>query len=145
MGSRRLGIVPIVVSQQGLKRLALAALAVYWLALFAGTHTPRTPHALELGGLDKWAHAGAYGGLAFLLAWNTALRRGFSWRAAAAIVCLLAAFGAFDELTQTLVGRDCDLLDWMADMAGTLVGLAAFRLATVVHRATRGPGVLKRV
>ncbi len=135
----------ILVSHPGLKRLALASLAIYWLALFAGTHTPHPPKALELGTMDKWAHASAYAGLAFLLAWNSALRRGFSWRTAVAIVTLLATFGAFDELTQTLVGRDCDILDWSADVAGSLVGLTAFRLATIVHRATRGPAVLERV
>ena len=83
--------------------------------------------------------------MAFLLALNAALRRRFSWRTAVAIVALLAAFGAFDELTQPLVGRDCDMLDWCADVTGTLLGLAAFRLATAVWRAVRSPRVLERI
>ena len=41
------------------------------------------------------------------------------------IVSLLAVVGAFDEITQPLVGRDCELLDWCADVVGAVVGSGA--------------------
>jgi VanZ family protein len=110
--------------------LALVA-AVYWLAMFVGTHLPisdappRDPDSL-----DKWLHAAAFAGLAVLLA---AVGRGLgfrTWRLYACVVVVVALYGLFDEATQALVRRrEPDLFDWLADVAGALVGIAAFALA----------------
>lgn len=36
---------------------------------------------------------------------------------------IFGVYAALDELTQPLVARDAEVLDWCADMAGTAVGL----------------------
>lgn len=103
-------------------RILWGVLAVYWLTLFIGTHLPRVPKALAEQG-DKLLHVGAYGGLATLL---------MVWRLSRGPVSrlrllrdglMIAVFAAFDEITQPLVGRFCDPLDWLADIAGAGVGL----------------------
>lgn len=78
---------------------------------------------MEFEGLDKVAHAGVYGILAWLLlyAWpSRPARRGYVliWT-----LCCLYALG--DEWHQSFVpGRSPDILDIVADAAGALVALA---------------------
>ena len=99
-------------------RVLPAALAVYWLAMFVGTHVPHPPRVTESDGMDKWVHLGAYLGLAILLSACWAVRRPATVQLWVKVVAVIALVGAFDEITQTLVGRDCELLDWCADVAG---------------------------
>jgi VanZ family protein len=105
-------------------RMALAALlAAYWLSLFLGTHIHRVPQSLA-GHNDKLLHLCAYGGLSvLLLAWRIS-RGPASIRTVAVFWLLIAGYGAFDELTQILVGRQCDFFDWTADLTGAAFGLA---------------------
>jgi hypothetical protein len=83
---------------------------------------------LAFEGIDKVAHAVAYGLLAFLL--RLAFRRGNGWQAlpaSVAAVVLAAIYGITDEVHQLFVPtRQSDLLDWIADAAGAsciLLGL----------------------
>lgn len=118
-----------------LKTWALALLVIYWLALFVGTHLPRGQHELLPKNVsDKLLHLTAYGGLALLICLNWSLRRPLGWRQAAIVLALLAGFGALDEVTQILVGRDCDLADWTADVSGATAGVGLFLLAGSVFR-----------
>jgi VanZ family protein len=114
---------------QALVALALLA-AVYWLAMFVGTHVPlSTTPTNDPYSLDKLLHAAAFAGLAFLLA---AFGRacGFrSWKLYAYVLIILALYGMFDEASQALVRRrEADPLDWLADLTGTMLGIAAFAL-----------------
>jgi VanZ family protein len=118
-----------------LKTWALALLVVYWLALFAGTHVPRVPHELLPRNVsDKLLHLTAYAGLAFLICLNWSLRRPLTWRLGVIVLILLAGIGAVDEVTQIPVGRDCDILDWYADITGATVGVGLFLLAASMVR-----------
>lgn len=105
-------------------RTALVALlSAYWLSMFLGTHIARVPVSMAEQG-DKLLHLGGYGGLAvLLLAWRIS-RGPASFRTVALIWLLIAGYGAFDEITQPLVGRNCDFADWIADLIGTALGLA---------------------
>jgi VanZ family protein len=116
------------------KAVALAALAGYWLLLFVSTHVPQPPHADVIDAFDKFLHAGAYAGLTLLVAFNWSLRREFGWRQAIGVLVLLAAFGGFDEVTQLLVSRHCDLLDWCADVVGILAALVLFQSGATFWR-----------
>jgi VanZ family protein len=107
--------------------------AIYWLGMFGGTHWPTPPHT-PFGNADKWMHFGAYCGLAFLLSIAVGMRRPVSLAVMLAIVVLLAVYGALDETTQPWVGRDCDLWDWVADVAGVLVGIGCYRLGSLAWR-----------
>ena len=108
-------------------------LTLYWVALFTATHLPKIPEPLEFKQVsDKLEHYVAYAGLGFLVAARQALGVGMSWRRAGGIWLLIAAYGACDEITQIPVGRDADLRDWFADLAGAAFGIAALSLIRAV-------------
>jgi len=124
-----------------LQAALVAILAAYWLALIVGTHTPRPPQVLLHANVsDKLLHLAAYAGLALLACLNIAFRWGLSWRRLMAVPLALAAYGVLDEVTQIPVGRECELLDWAADVIGATAGLAMFAAAAAIWRrpARRG-------
>lgn len=118
----------------------LGVATVYWLGLFAGTHSPVGPTIpSSLWDFDKVIHAAAYFGLAtvLLIAWRrTGAQPGLRGRLAIAAIAL--AYGAVDELTQPFVGRQCELLDWLADGVGVFSAVA---IDTWRHRH-RAPSAL---
>ncbi len=98
-----------------------------WLAAFMATHVPadRLPD-MQTG--DPVLHAVGY----FVLAavWMlTLIARGRTawWRAFLAFGVLLL-YAAIDELTQPLFGRFGAWSDWLADIQGAAVGVAAAEL-----------------
>jgi len=106
----------------------------YGLILLIATHLPADNveflvRAADYGLLeldpDKLLHMAAYGVLGLL----AALAYGGRWQtlstAAITLFALLAAWGAVDEVTQPLFGRSADTNDWVYDLIGSLIGLAA--------------------
>ena len=104
----------------------------YGLVLMIATHAPARDvqflvQAADYGLLDpdKLLHMAAYGVLGLL----GALAYGGRWRtlstAAVVLFALLAAWGVVDELTQPLFGRLADTSDWICDLIGSAIGLAA--------------------
>ncbi|MFN0020317.1 MAG: VanZ family protein [Pirellulaceae bacterium] len=108
--------------------LTLAGTAIYWLLLFVGTHAPG--NVINSGGhTDKVYHFSAFFGLSILLCGGMASLRRPGLAMYGAIVGLVAAYGVFDELTQMLVpNRTADLLDWLADISGAILGVLTFSL-----------------
>ena len=108
-------------------RLWQLALAVYWIALFAGTHIPIDRVPRSVGSADKLAHLGAFAVLAFIFATTWQLSAGhlmtrhlvWSW-------IVIAIYGGFEEITQPIVGRVASVADWLADVTGAALGLLAF-------------------
>jgi VanZ family protein len=115
--------------RQWYRRSAVIALAIYWMSLFTATHIPTIPKALHPGFSDKWQHYVAYAGLGLLLAAWWSLRRRLTWRSGLGLLAIVALYGAFDEVTQPLFGRDAELLDWRSDVVGAATGLALFAIA----------------
>jgi len=112
-------------SGRAFRRLPILLLTLYWGALFVGTHLPRRSIQI-LGGNDKLQHFLGFAGLAFLLAWSLAANLPKTRRLLAALL-IVALYGLFDELTQLLVPtRHGELLDWSADVAGGVLGVAAY-------------------
>jgi VanZ family protein len=113
-------------------------LGAYSIALLTGTHWPKLPR-IDVPGKDKTLHVVAYAILAGLLlnvlAKGTRLARGV--QIAAAAVAIVAVAGALDEWTQPYFGRTCDLLDWLADMAGAASVSIAYLLATAYRQGPR--------
>lgn len=109
-----------------LRRATACALAVYWMALFVGTHVP-LPRSLGVENKDKSLHFLAYAGLAALatLATGSRVQRGLRARHVVLIALAFMAFGAFDELTQPLVNREADWFDWFSDVGGVILGTAS--------------------
>jgi len=127
--------------RRSIVRLVLASiLMTYWLAMFFGTHLPRLPRSLAEQS-DKVLHFVAYGGLAVLLLGWRASRRAPTLQTVVMLWVLIAVYGLFDELTQPLVGRHCDVGDWFADIIGAGIGLTVMwpiTLRVIAHlRRTR--------
>lgn len=106
-------------------RLATAVLAIYWLAIFAGTHTPTMPSMMPRIS-DKILHFSAFFGLATLLCYVVPVRRS-AWRKFGLVALIALTYGAFDELTQSFVrGRSTDLNDYFADVLGVFSAIAIY-------------------
>ncbi|WP_196784274.1 VanZ family protein [Crateriforma conspicua] len=108
-------------------RLAIVLLALYWLAMFTGTHLPRVDFVqLHVG--DKVKHFVGFFGLAFLLCYVTGGRRVITRFSRVAAIVL--AYAAFDEWSQGFVpGRTPDRYDFLADAAGMLAAMAMYLVA----------------
>jgi VanZ family protein len=116
-------------------RYAGLALALYWTALFIGTHTPLEPQPFQpVPYFDKWLHVVGYAGLAFIAATAWRARRPLGPVQYALLLLGLGAYAALDEALQLLpfVGRNADVGDWVADMVGAVIGLALFTGARVL-------------
>lgn len=113
--------------------------ASYTPFLVVLTHLPPAGLPPVAGG-DKLHHVTGYALLSLVWALACGVR---GPRGAALVVAVGALFGAADELTQPLVGRVCDPLDWTADVTGAAVGatlaLVARRAAETVGWAHRPP------
>jgi hypothetical protein len=117
---------------------AQLGLACYWLALFVTTHVPTEMVPLPGGISDKSPHVIAYAVLAvaFATAWRVTSGQQLSWRQLCAAWAIVVAYGAFDELSQSAVGRVASVWDWLADAVGAAVGLAIFQLWNRGRRVT---------
>ncbi len=96
----------------------------WWIVLFVLTHWPKPPQVPTFRQSDKFVHFGAYFALAMLggRVW-IGLGRHISGRSILTWWAIYAAYAAFDELTQPIVGRACDFYDWLADVIGATVAL----------------------
>lgn len=96
----------------------------YWALMFVGTHIPRigdfgSGGFLGIRHFDKVVHGCMYAGWMVLAWWLLCTRKVPPTRAAAAgLFVAVAAYGAFDELTQSLVGRETSVGDYIADLIG---------------------------
>ena len=125
------------------RRILWAMTISYWAMLFVLTHTPPR-HMPAAPGNDKLMHYMAYLVLGFLVGTTLYLalpsQRG---RIALLVLVLGAAYGAFDELTQPLTGRDAEWGDWFCDVAGVAtVALVLFVLVRLFppSRDVQPPG-----
>ena len=121
-------------------RLRVWILTVAYLALIFGISSiPQAPlSATCIKVSDKLAHMAEYAGFGVLL--TLALRRTLSsvrlWVVLLMVVGLGAGVGALDETYQlTVPGRETELLDWVADVAGILVG---YLVAAAFYMRSRG-------
>lgn len=101
-------------------------LAAYWLGIFLLTHWPKfpTPVTPTLLPADKIVHFTLYSGLAWLLAAHA----GYIWPGLGSrtlgprlwqIGLIVGCYALFDEVTQPLCDRDCDVWDLLCDWAAT--------------------------
>ena len=96
--------------------------------MLAATSIPNPPVPPALASFDKVAHFAMYALLAALVVWGWSDRRAMAIIVPATLLAI-AAYGALDEWHQQFIpGRSMDLNDWLADVAGALVGAAAAAL-----------------
>ncbi len=93
---------------------------------------------------DKLAHLAEYAGFGLLLsvAFRSTFRRVRRWVLLVVVVLIGAAVGALDEAYQaTVPGRERELLDWVADVTGVLVGsCVAMALSSWMARRAAATG-----
>ncbi|WP_145171616.1 VanZ family protein [Rubripirellula lacrimiformis] len=120
-------------------RLAIIALAIYWIAIFTGTHLPAVSDFSPRMN-DKIKHFSAFFGLATLLCYSTTssnLVKRFG-----TIAAVIAVYAAFDEFTQQFIpGRTADPYDFIADMAGALTAIAVYIVVRWMLASKRTPAV----
>jgi VanZ family protein len=108
------------------QKLIIISLLFYWPTLFVLAHIPIPSVVRRAGVSDKCLHFIAYLVLVFLLWSAVSPDRKVNWRKAAAwwVLLVTACYGVTDELLQgVVVGRSCDAMDFLADLAGVLTGL----------------------
>ena len=113
-----------------LRWLAVGIAAVYWGTMFAGTHLDLSfwgsgPEVKGVPG-DKVMHFVAYAGLAFLWLVAAACFGRVTWGVYLLVMAGAVIYGAVDEVSQSLVGRDTDIADWRFDVMGAAIGTIAF-------------------
>jgi hypothetical protein len=115
------------------QKVTIISLVSYWLTLFILTHIPVPLFVREAGVSDKSLHLLAYLILVFLFWFAISPDKKVNWRRPAVwwVLFVIVAYGILDEWLQGYVeGRSRDLMDFVADLAGTLTGLIMFSFFT---------------
>jgi VanZ family protein len=118
------------------KKIAIAATCIWAAIVFClhvmridveGTQNVVIPHA------DKVVHFTMFALLAYLMIHALKLRAKEMGRAMMLVFFICMAYGAGLEYIQGawFAGRDCDPLDWFADMVGTLAALFLARVRAI--------------
>jgi VanZ family protein len=93
-------------------------------AAFTLTHLPPPKMGFLPRIRDKYLHVIGFTGLGFFTLWRQATsKRRIGLRLILFWYFSLLTYAAFDEVTQPLTGRSCELLDWCADASGAVIGL----------------------
>jgi VanZ family protein len=114
------------------QKLTIISLLLYWPGVFILAHIPIPQLVYKAQVSDKSLHFLAYLVLVFLLWFAISPNKKVNWRKAAVWWVLFVAvwYGVVDEWLQSYVGRTCDIMDFFADLAGTLAGLILFSFFT---------------
>lgn len=109
--------------------------AIFAAASLPGKYQPSFLH----GGVDKYAHALAYGILAasYLFAFGRDLSRRFPLRISTATILICLAYGGLEEWYQSIIpGRRPDKVDLEADMIGVMI-VVLFWMVILLKRMVR--------
>ena len=103
----------------------LMALLVYWPGLFVLTHIPIPQLARKSGMSDKTMHVLAYLALVFVWWFSISPYKKVNWQKAKVWLTLgvMVWYGAFDEWLQGQMSRSADVMDFYANLVGTIIGL----------------------
>lgn len=110
----------------------LWSLGIYWPALFILTHIPVPVIARQSGMSDKTMHILAYLVLVFFVWLAVSPYEKVNWKRAKVWIVLAAIvwYGAMDEWLQSYVGRGTELLDFLCNLAGAVLGLVILSILT---------------
>jgi VanZ family protein len=125
---RRMHMEPVARRRASSIAILVAAVGLYWLAMFAATHLPfqTTPHG-DPYSLDKLQHITAFAIFAVLLSAAGATAGISPLPLYLGVIGLIATYAALDEISQRfVVARTPDFFDWLADLCGAILGIIAF-------------------
>ncbi|MGA1979139.1 MAG: VanZ family protein [Sedimentisphaerales bacterium] len=114
------------------QKLTVISLLLYWPGIFILAHIPIPQLVYKAQVSDKGLHFLVYLILTFLLWFTISPDKKVNWRKAAAwwVLFVVVWYGVADEVLQGYVGRSCDVMDFLADLTGTLAGLVLFSFFT---------------
>lgn len=107
-------------------KLTVIPLLLYWPAIFLLTHIPIPQMVIKnIRASDKTLHYLGYLILVFLMWFAISPEKKVSWCRAYTwwALFVMVVYGAVDEWLQGYVGRDADVMDFLANSAGVLTGL----------------------
>lgn len=106
-------------------KLTLILLFIYWPVIFTLSHIPVPGLVREAGVSDKTLHFLVYLLLTFLFWFAVSPERKVNYRRVSLwwVFLVMAGYAIIDEVLQGYVGRNADMLDFVADVAGILAGL----------------------
>ena len=111
--------------------LVYLPLIFYWIILFTLTTLP-TESIPSVGVSDKVEHLLAYFVLSILLYLTLLFQRKsvlLKNYAMLFTILIVFAYGIIDELHQLMIpGRSCELLDFLADMIGGIIGIIIVKI-----------------
>ncbi len=107
------------------QKITIILLVFYWLSFFIFAHIPVPDLVRKAGVSDKGLHFLAYLILVFLLWFAVSPDQKVVWRKAVLwwVFIVVTGYGVVDELLQGVTGRNCDVMDIVANIAGTFTGL----------------------
>ena len=110
------------------QKVTIISLVFYWPTFFILAHIPVPGLVRKAGVSDKGLHFLAYLVLVFLLWFAISGDKKVNWRRAGVwwVFFVVTGYGIVYELLQGCVGRNCDVRDMVANLAGTLAGLILF-------------------
>ncbi len=114
------------------QKVTIISLVFYWLSFFVLAHIPEPGFVSKVGVSDKGLHFLAYLILVFLLWFAVSPDQKVVWRKAVVwwVFIALTGYGAVDELLQGFTGRNCDVMDIVANIAGVFTGLILLSVLT---------------
>ena len=114
------------------KKLTLFLLLFYWVVIFILAHIPIPELVYKARVSDKTIHFLAYLILVFLFWFASNPGRKVNWWKASVwwVFLITAVYAVIDELLQGYVGRNCDAVDFAADLVGAFAGLILFSFFT---------------
>lgn len=114
------------------QKVTIILLVFYWLSFFILAHIPVPGLVRKAGVSDKGLHFLAYLILVFLLWFAVSPNQKVVWRKAVVwwVFIVITGYGAIDELLQGFMGRTCDVMDIVANIAGTFTGLILLSVFT---------------
>jgi uncharacterized membrane protein YuzA (DUF378 family) len=114
------------------RKVTIILLVFYWPAFFILAHIPVPGLVRKAGVSDKGLHFLAYLILVFLLWFAVSPDQKVVWRKAVLwwVFIVVTGYGVVDELLQGVTGRNCDVMDIVANIAGTFTGLILLSVFT---------------
>lgn len=124
--------------------MTIIALAFYWPTLFVLGHIPIPQVVYQAEVSDKSFHFLAYLILAFLLWFVISPDKKVDWGKAGPwwILLVVVLYGTVDEISQSYVGRSCDILDFISNLTGALTALVLFTALTFWPAAVSVAGIV---
>jgi VanZ family protein len=126
------------------QKIIITSLVLYWPALFVLSHIPIPQLVREAGVSDKSLHFLAYLILVFFIWFAISPDKKVNWRKAVPwwILLVVVLYGIIDEISQSYVGRSCDILDFFTNLVGALTGLVLFTIFTFWPAAVLVAGIV---